>query len=152
MQNEKENKTDCSPEQCETCGDTSCASRQGGRPHSAPVQDDARLKARLNRIRRKIIVMSGKGGVGKSTVAVNLAMSAMLAGQRVGLLDVDLHGPSVPTMLGLVGYRLSSIFFSPTGIYQPLRHYRQAPRFFAALRMTMPGGQRIAPIYMYNNK
>jgi Mrp family chromosome partitioning ATPase len=50
--------------------------------------------------------MSGKGGVGKSTVAVNLAMSAMLSGQRVGLLDVDLHGPSVPTMLGLVGYRL----------------------------------------------
>ncbi|WP_337513831.1 hypothetical protein, partial [Dialister succinatiphilus] len=53
---------------------------------------------------------------------------------------------------GLVGYRLSSIFFPPTGIYQPLRHYRQAPRFFTALRMTMPGGQRIAPIYMYNNK
>ncbi len=50
--------------------------------------------------------MSGKGGVGKSTVAVNIAMSAMLAGQRVGLLDVDLHGPSIPTMLGLEGHRL----------------------------------------------
>lgn len=107
MQDEKEQKTSCSPDQCGSCGEASCASRQQAAPqHAAPAQDDAKLKARLNRIRRKVIVMSGKGGVGKSTVAVNLAMSAMLAGQRVGLLDVDLHGPSVPTMLGLVGYRL----------------------------------------------
>jgi Mrp family chromosome partitioning ATPase len=74
----------------------------------APGADDSKLKARLSRIGRTIIVMSGKGGVGKSTVAVNLAMSAMLAGQRVGLLDVDLHGPSVPTMLGLEGQHLLS--------------------------------------------
>ena len=107
MQDDKEQKTSCSPDQCGSCGEASCASRQQAAPqHAAPAQDDAKLKARLNRIRRKVIVMSGKGGVGKSTVAVNLAMSAMLAGQRVGLLDVDLHGPSVPTMLGLVGYRL----------------------------------------------
>ncbi|NLC81160.1 MAG: Mrp/NBP35 family ATP-binding protein [Lentisphaerae bacterium] len=107
MQDDKEQKTSCSPDQCGSCGEASCASRQQAAPQqAAPAQDDAKLKARLNRIRRKIIVMSGKGGVGKSTVAVNLAMSAMLAGQRVGLLDVDLHGPSVPTMLGLVGYRL----------------------------------------------
>lgn len=107
MQDDKEQKTSCSPDQCGSCGEASCASRQQAAPqHAASAQDDAKLKARLNRIRRKIIVMSGKGGVGKSTVAVNLAMSAMLAGQRVGLLDVDLHGPSVPTMLGLVGYRL----------------------------------------------
>ncbi|MDX9866347.1 MAG: Mrp/NBP35 family ATP-binding protein [Kiritimatiellia bacterium] len=107
MQDENEQKASCSPDQCESCGEASCASRQRAAPQSAaPVQDDARLKARLSRIRRKVIVMSGKGGVGKSTVAVNLAMSAMQAGQRVGLLDVDLHGPSVPTMLGLVGYRL----------------------------------------------
>ena len=107
MQDEKEQKTSCSPDQCGSCGEASCASRQQAAPQqAAPAQDDAKLKARLSRIRRKIIVMSGKGGVGKSTVAVNLSMSAMLAGQRVGLLDVDLHGPSVPTMLGLVGYRL----------------------------------------------
>jgi len=107
MQDDKEQKTSCSPDQCGSCGEASCASRQQAAPqHAASAQDDAKLKARLNRIRRKVIVMSGKGGVGKSTVAVNLAMSAMLAGQRVGLLDVDLHGPSVPTMLGLVGYRL----------------------------------------------
>ena len=102
-----EEKQSCDPSQCETCGDASCASRtQAGPHHAVSGQDDAKLRARLGRIRRKIIVMSGKGGVGKSTVAVNLAMSAMLSGQRVGLLDVDLHGPSVPTMLGLVGCRL----------------------------------------------
>ncbi len=104
-----EEKQSCDPSQCETCGDASCASRsQAGLHHAVSGLDDAKLRTRLGRIRRKIIVMSGKGGVGKSTVAVNLAMSAMLSGRRVGLLDVDLHGPSVPVMLGLVGCRLES--------------------------------------------
>lgn len=105
---QSEEKKSCEPSQCETCGEASCASRHAGLQHVVAGQDDTRLKARLGRIRRKLIVMSGKGGVGKSTVAVNLAMSAMLSGQRVGLLDVDLHGPSVPTMLGLEGQRLMS--------------------------------------------
>jgi len=55
----------------------------------------------MSRIRHKIVVLSGKGGVGKSTVAVNLAMTLVLTGRRVGLLDVDIHGPSVPKLLGL---------------------------------------------------
>jgi Mrp family chromosome partitioning ATPase/predicted Fe-Mo cluster-binding NifX family protein len=55
----------------------------------------------MSRVRRKVLVLSGKGGVGKSTVAVNLAASLMLAGRRTGLLDVDIHGPSIPTMLGI---------------------------------------------------
>jgi ATP-binding protein involved in chromosome partitioning len=59
------------------------------------------LQERLDRIRHKVLVMSGKGGVGKSTVAVNMAISLMLAGKRVGLLDVDIHGPSIPKMLKL---------------------------------------------------
>jgi len=107
MHNEDDQKKTCEPSQCGNCGDASCASSGHTNPPPAAADDkDRKLKDRLSRIRRKIIVMSGKGGVGKSTVAVNLAMSAMLSDQRVGLLDVDLHGPSVPTMLGLVGHRL----------------------------------------------
>jgi len=61
------------------------------------------LRQRLSPIRQKILVLSGKGGVGKSTVAANLAMSLALAGCDVGLLDVDIHGPSIPKPFGLEG-------------------------------------------------
>ncbi len=62
----------------------------------------------IARIKHKIIVLSGKGGVGKSTVAVNLAVSLATNGNKVGLLDVDIHGPSVPKMLHLEGTKLVS--------------------------------------------
>ena len=61
---------------------------------------DKRVTEHLGKIRYKIMVMSGKGGVGKSTVAVNLAAVLALDGQRVGILDADIHGPNVPTMWG----------------------------------------------------
>jgi len=64
------------------------------------AQQDLRLKENLSCIKNKIIVMSGKGGVGKSTVAVNVAVGLSLQDLMVGLLDVDLHGPNVPKMLG----------------------------------------------------
>jgi Mrp family chromosome partitioning ATPase len=62
---------------------------------------ERRLRERLGRIRHVVLVLSGKGGVGKSTVAVNLAVLLAEAGNRVGLLDADIHGPSVATLLGI---------------------------------------------------
>ncbi|MBN1631409.1 MAG: Mrp/NBP35 family ATP-binding protein [Thermoleophilia bacterium] len=76
--------------------------RQEGESEEA-FAERCRLASNLSHIRHTVAVLSGKGGVGKSTVAVNLAMALALAGQKVGLLDVDIHGPSVPTMLGLEG-------------------------------------------------
>jgi len=87
---------------CESCGDAACpASRREKGESEEDFEDRRKLRSRLCRIKHKIVVLSGKGGVGKSTVAVNLAGALMLSGKRVGLLDVDIHGPSVPTMLGL---------------------------------------------------
>jgi ATP-binding protein involved in chromosome partitioning len=63
------------------------------------ASEQQQLQNRLRSIRHKILVLSGKGGVGKSTVAANLAVTLALAGRRVGLLDVDIHGPSIPKML-----------------------------------------------------
>jgi Mrp family chromosome partitioning ATPase len=57
----------------------------------------------LRHIKSKILVMSGKGGVGKSSVAAYLSVSLAKRGYRVGLMDVDLHGPSIPRILGLKG-------------------------------------------------
>jgi len=89
---------------CKTCGDTSCAATNRKEGESDTEFEERRqLQARLCRIRHKIVVLSGKGGVGKSTVAVNLAVALLQAGKAVGLLDVDVHGPSIPTMLGLEG-------------------------------------------------
>nr|WP_319410195.1 Mrp/NBP35 family ATP-binding protein [uncultured Desulfosarcina sp.] len=64
---------------------------------------DERARQSLTRIRNKIMIMSGKGGVGKSSVSVNLAIALAEKGFKVGLMDVDIHGPDIPRMLGLKG-------------------------------------------------
>jgi ATP-binding protein involved in chromosome partitioning len=61
------------------------------------------IKNRLQHIKNKILVMSGKGGVGKSSVAAYLSLALSKKGYTVGLMDVDLHGPSIPRILGLKG-------------------------------------------------
>ncbi len=72
---------------------------------SARVQGAAPVRERLPGVGHIIAVASGKGGVGKSTVAANLATALALSGARTGLLDADIHGPSVPRMMGLEGRR-----------------------------------------------
>lgn len=64
------------------------------------------LHDNISAIRHKLIVLSGKGGVGKSTVATNIAVALSLKGKKVGLIDIDIHGPSIPKMLGLEGTTL----------------------------------------------
>jgi len=67
----------------------------------------ARLGARLREVRAVVAVVSGKGGVGKSSITANLAGAFALAGARVGVLDADLNGPSMATMLGVRGRTLA---------------------------------------------
>jgi ATP-binding protein involved in chromosome partitioning len=66
-------------------------------------KQDREIRERLSHIKNKILVMSGKGGVGKSSVAAYLSVSLAKRGYKVGLMDVDLHGPSIPRLLGLRG-------------------------------------------------
>lgn len=73
--------------------------------HAGPdLEQEQRLNDNLQKISFKLLVMSGKGGVGKSTVAAYLALGLAARGYGVGLMDVDLHGPSIPRMLGLKGH------------------------------------------------
>jgi ATP-binding protein involved in chromosome partitioning len=65
-----------------------------------------KLKDTMEKIKHKIAIISGKGGVGKSTVTVNLATAFALQGKRVGVLDADIHGPSIPLLLGLDGQQV----------------------------------------------
>jgi Mrp family chromosome partitioning ATPase len=77
----------------------------GGAANQARSKDeqDAAVAGSLGKIKNKIIVMSGKGGVGKTSTSVYLAIALAKKGAKVGLMDVDLHGPDVPRMLGLTG-------------------------------------------------
>lgn len=64
-------------------------------------ESDLMLQESLKKIKHVIIVLSGKGGVGKSTVSVNLAASLAMRGKKTGIMDLDMHGPNVPKMLGV---------------------------------------------------
>lgn len=88
----------------DSCSQSSCPSQSqskcSGKQAKHAMQDTA-IKGALGKIKRKILVMSGKGGVGKSTVATNLALGLANNGHKVGLMDVDLHGPDICRMLNL---------------------------------------------------
>lgn len=83
---------------CSSCGHQNKCSEDEKRRHQ-----EERLRARLERIRHSFMVISGKGGVGKTTITVNLAAALAKEGFKVGILDADLHGPNVPKMFGLQG-------------------------------------------------
>jgi ATP-binding protein involved in chromosome partitioning len=91
--------TGCSAEtSCGTCGSSAACDSATQQQH---MQNQ--LSKRLASIKHRIVVMSGKGGVGKTTVAVNLAVALAASGKAVGILDADVHGPNIPKMLGLSG-------------------------------------------------
>ena len=81
------------------------------------AQQDKMIDANLARVGRKILVMSGKGGVGKSTVASYLALLLSMKGKKVGLLDVDLHGPTVPRLMNVQG----GFDMAEEGVVRPYR-------------------------------
>ncbi|MBN2493836.1 MAG: Mrp/NBP35 family ATP-binding protein [Deltaproteobacteria bacterium] len=91
-------------DECKTCSRDDCPAKSQ-KPGESAEEYKARqaLTARMCQIRHKLVVLSGKGGVGKSTVSVNLAAALARAGRKVGLLDVDIHGPSIPRLLDLEG-------------------------------------------------
>jgi Mrp family chromosome partitioning ATPase len=82
-------------------------------------QKEAQIKANLSRIKHRIMVMSGKGGVGKSFVAVNLAYGLALQGKTVGLLDADIHGPSVAKLTHIEGRSIQA--HPQTGMPMPIK-------------------------------
>ncbi len=91
---------------CGSCGTKGESAGCGGGPSQNDVQahiaqQENDIKTSLSKIKNKILVMSGKGGVGKSTVSTNLALGLANRGYKVGLMDVDLHGPDICRMLNL---------------------------------------------------
>ena len=98
--NRKVDVCDSPDKDCNNCTKEECKVRK---PESGFYEDDKNmlLNKRLGKIKNKILVLSGKGGVGKSTVAVNIASALASEGKKVGILDVDIHGPSIPLMLGV---------------------------------------------------
>lgn len=91
---DEECKSECSS--CATASTCSSAKKgQAGLPPKAAID-----------VQHVIMVLSGKGGVGKSTVSVNLAYALSATGKKVGLLDLDMHGPNVPKMLGIEDHKL----------------------------------------------
>jgi Mrp family chromosome partitioning ATPase len=88
---------------CKDCGQSTICSGEKKDDH-----EQGRLRHRMASIKHKCMVMSGKGGVGKSSVATNLAVTLAMEGYHVGLMDADIHGPNIPKMMGIEDERPSS--------------------------------------------
>jgi ATP-binding protein involved in chromosome partitioning len=101
-------------------------------------EEDLKVLSNLKRIKHVIIVMSGKGGVGKSTVAANLAVALSMKGYETGLMDVDIHGPNIPKMLKIEDAVITG---DKTGLY-PV----QVPPHLKVMSMAFLLQDRDAPI------
>ncbi len=86
-----------------SCSTGSCGTNQN--KDFERMVKDAQIQETLAKIKNKVVVLSGKGGVGKSTVAAGIAISLALEGYEVGLMDVDVHGPTIPNLFGLTNSR-----------------------------------------------
>ena len=102
---------------CEGCPNQKACAEGKGREEDP---DLAVIRERLKDVKRKVLVLSGKGGVGKSTLSAQLAFALAGQGLRVGLLDIDICGPSIPQMLGLRGQSVhqSASGWSPVYVTQ----------------------------------
>jgi len=80
-------------------------------------EQEKRIKIRMAKIRHKLAILSGKGGVGKSTITANLAIALARKGHKVGVLDIDIHGPSIPKILGIRGQELTTGRLEGLGIF-----------------------------------
>ena len=116
--NECASKSTCSSAGPDGSGCASCASRS---PQDPYVLQDQAIAEALSHVRHVVFVMSGKGGVGKSSVTVNTAAALAHKGYKVGVLDIDLHGPSVANLFGITsgidmdeaGQKLLPAHYSP---------------------------------------
>jgi len=106
----KEGNSTMTDNDCESCKDTDCPEHADGPEGSLEdFLERQEIEQTVGRIRHKVFVLSGKGGVGKSTVAANMAVALALDGKSVGLLDIDIHGPSIPKLLKLEGRTLDVV-------------------------------------------
>ena len=85
-----------SDDSCQACGDAEKCSQTEKEAHEAKL-----IAEKMGNIKNKFLVISGKGGVGKTSVTVNLASTLASQGFKVGILDADIHGPNIPKMLGV---------------------------------------------------
>jgi Mrp family chromosome partitioning ATPase len=100
--------------------------------------EDMKLIKKLSKIKHTIVVMSGKGGVGKSTVSVNLAVGLAMRGFEVGILDGDIHGPNIPKMLRIEDVQLDA---DENGIYPAF-----VPPHLKVISMALLSSNRDQPI------
>lgn len=98
----------CSSCSVESCSEDKRNTKEKVSKRENPIAEERNERDGLNQVKHKFAVLSGKGGVGKSTVTVNLAGHLCMEGYSVGILDADIHGPSIPVLLGIEDEKIMS--------------------------------------------